>query len=152
MTPRAFFETQLLPAFADRFGLAATIINVGAGRHAYREYFRCRVVTADPVANCDERWRAEAIPHADDSVDGIVLMGVFERLDDPVRAIAELRRILRPGGVMLMSALDLGCPARKSCDRWRVSAAGAAHVVREFTVLDQYHIGGQAHFFVLQKG
>ncbi len=151
MTPRGLFERDLLPAFAARFNPSSLVVNIGAGKHAYREYFPCRVVTADPLASCDERWSAEAIPHPDGVFDGVLLMGVFERLDDPMQAVREVRRVLKPGGLLLFSALDLGFPWRKDCDRWRLSPGGAAHVTRAFEVLESDHIDGLAHFFVLKK-
>ncbi len=154
MTPaRAFFERTLLPAFAARFGPADLVLNIGAGRHGYRESFSCRLVTADrnPHAGCDETFPAEQIPYAEDAVDGLLCMGVFERLDDPMQAMRELRRVLKPRGLLLFAALDLDCPWRKPCDRWRLSPGGAVHVVREFLVLESYNIDRCSHFFVLQK-
>lgn len=152
MTPaRAFFEATLLPPFAGLFASSALVLNIGAGAHAYREAFACRLVTADREPGCEQTFRAEDIPYGADSVDGVLLMGVFERLDDPMQVMRELRRVLVPGGYLLMSALDLESPWRKSCDRWRVSPGGAAHVVQGFTVLASHNIDRQVHFFLLQK-
>ncbi len=44
------------------------------------------------------RARAEAIPLASSSVDAIVATDILEHLDDDLAALAEFRRILRPGG------------------------------------------------------
>lgn len=148
---RALFERQLLPEFANRFGPKHVVLNIGAGDHAYREFFRCRVVTSDRQPGCDEMFQAEQIPYVNDSVDGVLMMGVFERLDDPMQAMRELRRVVRPGGWLLVSALDLGFDYRKPCDRWRVSAGGAAHIVRDFTVVSSENVDGLAHFMLLQK-
>lgn len=152
MTPvRALFESQLLPDFARRFGPPDLVLNIGAGDHAYREAFTCRVVTADPKPGCDETFVAEQIPYGDDSVDGVLLMGVFERLDDPMQAMRELRRVLRPGGWLLMSALDRGFEWRKPVDRWRLTAGGVAHVVKDFAVVAIYPVHDLAHFVVAHK-
>ncbi len=148
---REFFERQLLPSFAARFSPSDLILNLGAGDHPYREYFPCSVVTADRTPGCDETFVAEQIPYADDSLHGVLLMGVFERLDDPMQAMREIRRVLRPGGLLLFSALDLGFPWRKPVDRWRLSPGGLEHVTRGFTVLESHHIDGEAHFQILQK-
>ena len=141
----------MLPAFAARFTAGDVVLNIGAGSHDYRAAFACRIVTSDIQAGCDEQFPAEAIPYADASVDGVLLMGVFERLDDPMLALREVFRVLRPGGVLLISLLDLGFPWRKSVDRWRVSAGGAAHLVRAFDVVAVRAVDGLAHLFMLQK-
>lgn len=148
---RLFFEQTLLPSFAGRFRSADLVLNIGAGDHPYREHFACRLVTADRAPGCDQMFPAEQIPYANDVVDGVLMMGVFERLDDPMQAMRELRRVLRPGGVLLLSALDLNFEWRKPCDRWRLSPGGAAHVVKDFAVLQTYNIDRLAHFFILQK-
>ncbi len=41
---------------------------------------------------------AERIPFPDASFDTVVSSGVFCSVDDPARAIAEVHRVLRPGG------------------------------------------------------
>jgi SAM-dependent methyltransferase len=44
------------------------------------------------------RARAEAIPLASGSVDAIVATDILEHLDDDLAALAEFRRVLKPGG------------------------------------------------------
>lgn len=152
MTPvRAYFEGVLLPDFARRFGPSDLVLNVGAGDHPYREAFSCRLVTSDKQAGCDATWCAEQIPYADASVEGVLLMGVFERLDDPMQALREIRRVLRPCGWLLMSALDRGFEYRKPVDRWRLTPGGMAHVMKDFAVVTSHNVDGQAHFVLAQK-
>lgn len=148
---RERFESDLLPRFATHFSPSSIVINVGAGRHAYRDRFACRVITADVARGCDEQWPAEAIPHADASVDGLLCMGVFDRLDDPMQAMREFRRVLRPGGLLLLGTPDRAFDWQKPSDRWRVTPSGAAHVVRGFTVLEQVRVGCAFHFLLVQK-
>lgn len=147
---RAVFEA-LLTRFSARFETTALVINVGAGRHAYREWFDCRVVTADPLPGCDEQWAAEAIPHPDGSVDGLLCVGVFDRLDDPMQAIREFRRVLRPGGLLFLGFPDRGFEWQKAADRWRLTPSGAAYLVRDFTVLERQPVEPLFHFLVVQK-
>jgi ubiquinone/menaquinone biosynthesis C-methylase UbiE len=48
---------------------------------------------------------AERMPFTDDSFDRIFSTGVIHFWTDPVVALAEVRRVLRPGGSMLMGCL-----------------------------------------------
>jgi SAM-dependent methyltransferase len=51
---------------------------------------------------------AEAIPAADGSADAVLMLDVLEHLAQPDRAIAEARRVLRPGGVLVVSVPHRG--------------------------------------------
>jgi len=46
---------------------------------------------------------AEDLPIRSSSVDGIVCSSVLEYVDEPIRCLGEFRRVLKPGGVLLIS-------------------------------------------------
>jgi SAM-dependent methyltransferase len=50
--------------------------------------------------------QATALPFEDESFDAALLLGVLDRLVEPHLAAAELRRVLRPGGVLLVTATN----------------------------------------------
>lgn len=47
---------------------------------------------------------AQALPVRAASVDAVTMLEVIEHLPDPDRALAEARRVLRPGGILVLSA------------------------------------------------
>jgi len=49
---------------------------------------------------------AEAMPFADDAFDAAVVSDAFHHFRDQPGAVAELRRVVRPGGVVLILELD----------------------------------------------
>jgi SAM-dependent methyltransferase len=51
--------------------------------------------------------QATALPLEDESFDAALLIGVLDRLRDPQGVAAELRRLLRPGGVLLVTASNV---------------------------------------------
>lgn len=62
------------------------------------------------------------LPFEDDSFDAVVCFEVIEHIEDPLRAITEFARVLRPTGVLLISS-----PNRNTYP------AGNEHHVHEFT-------------------
>jgi SAM-dependent methyltransferase len=93
------------------------ILDFGCGTGAFLEHLErfgtVRAVDADPsaVAFCHTRGRAEVqlvppgdrLPFPDDSFDLVTTLDVIEHIDDDVGALAELRRVLRPGGRLLVA-------------------------------------------------
>jgi SAM-dependent methyltransferase len=150
---RQFLETTLLPRWAASFAPSAFVLNLGAGRHAYREHFGCTLRTADRAADahCDETFQVEAIPYRDNVIDGILFNGVFDRLDDPMQAMRECRRVLKPTGTMLLGLAGLDFEWHADRDRWRVTPGGAQYVIREFRVLEAQAFGRVYYFYVLGK-
>lgn len=69
------------------------------------------VVAVDLADNRDPEWstgafamaRAERLPFAGDSFDGVVSSNVLEHMPDPFAMIGELVRVCRPGGVVYLS-------------------------------------------------
>src|ERR1700678_2778552 len=49
-----------------------------------------------------EQGNAAALPVADASVDFVVCRAAFKNFSEPVKALAEMRRVLRPGGTALL--------------------------------------------------
>jgi SAM-dependent methyltransferase len=61
---------------------------------------------------------AEHLPFPDDSFDTVVATGVFCSVDDPARALAEVHRVLRPGGELRFNEHVRGAtPARRAMQR-----------------------------------
>jgi SAM-dependent methyltransferase len=64
---------------------------------------------------------AQALPFSDGSFDAVTLWDVLEHLPAPRRAMAELARVLQPGGRLALSTGDAGSLAAKlSGARWHL--------------------------------
>ncbi|HXG41141.1 MAG TPA: class I SAM-dependent methyltransferase [Dehalococcoidia bacterium] len=109
--------TFLRPVRADVAGGArGLVLELGCGTGANFPYYRddARVVATEPdpymLARAARRARAlgrpiaivqavaEALPFPDATFDTVVATLVLCSVDDPLRALAEARRVLRPGG------------------------------------------------------
>ncbi len=113
----AEYEEQILPLVAEHLGSAGSILDVGTGegqiaRLATRLGARV-VVGVDPtlaqltVARARgggvayARAEAHALPFGQERFDAVVVCLVFEHITDHRPAIAEIARVLRPGGRFL---------------------------------------------------
>jgi SAM-dependent methyltransferase len=84
-------------------GRRARALNLWLGEHG------CTQVTVDES-------RVPALPLESKSFDAALLIGVLDRLAEPYRAARQLHRILRPGGVLLVTAAN-DCYWRRRLDR-----------------------------------
>lgn len=79
-------------------GPEAVILHLGSGDVPSHDP---RVISMDvlPCPNVDVVCEAEALPFRDASIDYVESGAVFEHLYDPWAAIAEVKRVLKPGGI-----------------------------------------------------
>ncbi len=99
----------------------AHILDAGAGQCQYRNLFRHCVYKTQDFAEyggttsgpASEKWNygiidyvsdISAIPVDDESFDAILCTEVLEHLADPISALKEFGRILRPGGRLFLTA------------------------------------------------
>jgi len=82
------------------------------------------------------RGDAEALPYADASFDSIVMTYTLCSIDDPLRALAEIRRVLRPNGELFF--VEHGISHVERTGRWQrrltpywKRIAGGCHLDRD---------------------
>jgi SAM-dependent methyltransferase len=116
------------------------ILSIGAGDDSdgelgkYRDYFsNCESYTTSEVTDefsCDLVLDVRSMPQIEDSsYDCIYCSGVLEHVDDFHSALAEITRILKPGGILL-----LGLPFRQALhmppyDFWRFTEYGIKYLL-----------------------
>jgi ubiquinone/menaquinone biosynthesis C-methylase UbiE len=110
------------------------VLEIGAGTGFNFPHYRedADVVATEPDPFMVERARpraeeydidlsaapAERLPFPDASFDTVVSTGVFCSVDDPMRALAEVRRVLQPGGTLRFSEhVRASRPARRLMQR-----------------------------------
>lgn len=104
--PNFAFKTaasrERIPAFVQQQGLAAVILNLGSGRTD----FGPSVVNLDiaPYAHVDIVAVGERLPVADACLDALITQGVLEHVPDLRTTLAEIDRVLRPGGLVYHEA------------------------------------------------
>ena len=112
---------QFLPAFyarrditRDGAKLKGTLLDLGCGSQPYRQYLKkvARYVGLDypstreclsTKVKAEVLGDARTLPFADRSFDGVLCSQVLEHVDRPETVVREMSRILKPGGVGLIS-------------------------------------------------
>lgn len=79
--------------------------------------------------------RIEDVHHltfADDSVGTVICLETLEHVTDPIRAVQEMHRVLRPGGVLAISSLMFFPIHAHPWDFWRFTPEGFEMLLRPF--------------------
>lgn len=82
--------------FEPRDGSPPLVLNVGGGPHRLSDDEI--VLNIGPFPNVDLVADGHHIPLADGTLDGVFSLAVLEHVPDPKRVVAEMIRVLKPGG------------------------------------------------------
>lgn len=98
-----------------------------------RGYFGLDV---EPGANVMFVADAHRLPIADASLDGVIMVSVLEHLYDPVRAVEQMARVLKPGGVFFSYAPFYHPYHASPYDYFRFTREGYRYLLREFSQVE----------------
>jgi SAM-dependent methyltransferase/uncharacterized protein YbaR (Trm112 family) len=86
--------------FTESFATGCVILNVGSGRTRYgRDVVNIEIA---PGPEVDIVGVAEFLPVRSGSADGVILMAVLEHVQNAAKTLSEVRRVLRPGGLVFV--------------------------------------------------
>lgn len=125
---------------------------VAAGYHPAQTY---------GAYNCDYDENIEALTFPDASFDAVLCIEVLEHVGDPVAAVREMRRVLRPGGRLFLTVPFLygyhGKGGRTHShdsypDFWRFTHEGLRFLLREFSSIEVISLVGPLETRLLHLG
>ena len=145
------YSRELAPVFADFCGVAAgqRVLDVGCGSGVLTEELASRlgaenVAGVDPspmleacaarVPGADLRTGvAEELPWPDDAFDGAVAQLVVHFMDDPRAGVAEMARVVHPGGVVAACTWDFAGGMQLLSAFWEAARAVNPEAASETT-------------------
>jgi SAM-dependent methyltransferase len=141
---------SLIPAAAmgewldeQRHLVKGTLLDLGCGHAPFRAWYEPLVdwaVRYDPAPMVDltVRGLAEALPFADGSFDTVLATEILEHTTDAEASTREIRRVLRPGGHVLVTVPFIYPVHESPHDYRRFTHLGLADILRRngFEVID----------------
>ena len=126
------------------------VLVVGAGKEPYRELlpFADNVIATDVGEmhdGLDQIADVHSLPYSDDSFEYVLAIEVFEHLCFPIRAAAEIRRVLKPGGKAIASIPFMFHIHGDPSDYQRFTKSGLEELFDGFTSVRVQAFGGRVH-------
>lgn len=129
-----------LRAFLRKYATGGRVLDVGCGAASYRDLFP-QITTLDIAPR--EGMKVDIVADAhdlssipDSSFDAVLCTEVLEHLHTPAEAVAEFRRVLVPGGLLLLSTRFIFPLHDVPGDYYRYTKYGLRHLLRNFTILE----------------
>lgn len=142
LSPERKASNDLLRAWCA--GVKGDVLSIGSGGDidkegaTYRQYFRgaesYTTSDVDPQYGCDLVVDVRRMGIGSSSFDGVFCSGVLEHVDELHAAVAEIHRILKPGGVLIVGVPFLQPIHRAPGDYWRFTEFGLRELLKEFHV------------------
>ena len=112
----------------------ARVLDYGCGDGHYRKLVPegAQYFGIDLPGNPDAEAALNAdgtLPYADSSFDAVLSIQVLEHVDSPTRYLDECRRVLKPGGTLLISTHGIMVYHRDPVDYWRWTHEGLLHLL-----------------------
>lgn len=128
-------------------------VDLGCGAMPYRSLFPGRYIGLDLATSHgrpDALGAAESTPLRDGSCDLVVSTQQLEHVDNPMSVLEEARRILRPGGTLLLSTHGVWPHHPDPQDLWRWTEEGLVRLVERAGLrVDRVHHQGELFTVVL---
>jgi SAM-dependent methyltransferase len=119
---------------ADRATTARTL-DIGGADSPYARYFPNRVcLDVIQYEGVDVIGDAHDLPFEDGSFECILCTEVLEHLHTPEKAINEMRRVLKPGGTLILTTRFIFPIHDAPGDYFRYTKYGLRHLLREWDI------------------
>lgn len=134
---RAKIVRRELDKFLARHRSDAKILDIGSGNSSYNRYFPNRIgLDIDPSRKPDVIGDAHNLPFKDGEVEAVLSTDVCEHLKDPVKAVSEIHRVLKPGGMVIFTTRFIFPIHDAPGDYWRFTKYGIRELFKDFEIIE----------------
>lgn len=135
LTPTSFTLLQALKPLLSQY-CRGRVLDAGAGRGAYRdlllnhadEYVGMDVGSSSATAVVGD---AQSLPFSDASFDTVFCSQVLEHVPEPWLALNEFRRVLKPGGALILSVPHISWLHNEPHDYYRYTRHGLSFLTKK---------------------
>jgi len=121
-----------LDEFVKKYASAGRTLDIGCSNSPYSKYFSDRVgLDVRPGPGIDIVGDAHRLPFGDSEFEIVLCTEVLEHLHAPAEAIAETRRVLKPGGLLILSTRFIFPLHDTPGDYFRFTKYGLKHLFRD---------------------
>lgn len=135
-------QNRRIREFLDGLATSALVMDVGSSLRRLSSEILCFDLI--PTAGVDLVGDLHRVPLTDGSLDAVVCTGVLEHVQDPDRVVAELWRVLRPGGRIYVSLPFLQGYHPSPTDFHRFTRDGARRLLAAFEIEQLQNTRGSA--------
>jgi SAM-dependent methyltransferase len=136
--------------------LAGRVLDIGCGRQPFRRFLSRDTeyigLEVNPELPADVFGDVCALPIASSSIDAAMCNEVLEHVADPLQALKEIHRVVRPGGFVFITVPQMWGLHYEPYDFFRYTNHGIAHLARSagFDLVEVRRMGGLFSFFAVR--
>ena len=131
--PMGFRVTDVDRRVLEALATAEKVVNVGCGDTGLPHWVNMDVVPGPRVNLVAD---AHQMPFKDGTVDGVLMKFVLEHVRDPIRVVAEIFRVLKPGGLFFATVPFVEPFHAAPEDHQRYTVDGFRRLCRDFDVAE----------------
>lgn len=153
-----FIIKKLQRDLIRRYGprLTGKVLDIGCGKRPYRRFLAAKEyvgVDSDPNVGPDAVADVPGLPFENESFDAVLCTEVLEHTPEPKEALADINRVLKPGGLLYLTVpMSWGLHYEPN-DYYRFTKYGLEYLLKEsgFEVLEVERVGGFASLCAQRK-
>jgi SAM-dependent methyltransferase len=126
-----------LELFLAKYATDKRTLDLGSGGSSYERFFPNRVtVDLDPLRKPDIVADAQSLPFKDGEFEVVLCTEMLEHVVNPFKVEAELRRVLSPGGMLILSTRFVYPLHDTPHDYWRYTKYGLSKLFEAWEIIE----------------